>query len=566
MRKYFQIFYNYFLILPKKFKIRFYILILFLFFNSILEFLSIFSIIPVVENFVDTSKYTSKFKFLLFETKDENILFVLLGIVVFIFFIKSLISLLFNFLKFRFISDLKYNLSHQLVKKYLSYDLSLFEKKQSATLIRNSESEASIFSNNVTDGIINIFNNVLLIISLCLLIVLIEPKAFIFSLSALGISFFIYNSLTKKKLNDYGNIRIIAEKNRIKVIQEIFRNFKEILIFNKKKYFNNYYSRELKKSVDVEFGYNFISTSAKPVIEFLAIIGLIVFIYASLITSNNYSEIIVELSVVAACAFKILPSINSIMVNWIAIKYYHSTLRILKEELSEDILLNKEYESLNITKNIELKNINFSHNSHKVILNNINLKIHKNEILGICGQTGSGKTTLVDVICGFRNPNSGSIFFDDKGLNMAGKYLLDTSYVSQGISLLEGSIKNNIAFGIELNKIDERRVEKALEEAKALDFTNQLKESVNSNLYEMASNLSGGQKQRFSIARAYYHDSDIIIMDEPTSALDPSTIAELTSILKDKGKTVIIISHDKHTLGICNTIYMIQDKTLIKIK
>ena len=540
MRKYFQIFNNYFLILPKKFKIRFYILILFLFFNSILEFL--------------------------FETKDENILFVLLGIVVFIFFIKSLISLLFNFFKFRFISDLKYNLSHQLVKKYLSYDLSLFEKKQSATLIRNSESESGIFSNNITDGIINIFNNVLLIISLCLLIVLIEPKAFIFSLSALGVSFFIYNSLTKKKLNDYGNIRIIAEKNRIKAIQEIFRNFKEILIFNKKKYFNDYYSGELKKSVDVEFGYNFISTSAKPVIEFLAIIGLIVFIYASLITSNNYSEIVVELSVVAACAFKILPSINSIMVNWIAIKYYHSTLRILKEELSEDILLNKEYESLNIAKNIELKNINFSHNSQTVILNNVNLKIHKNEILGICGQTGSGKTTLVDVICGFRNPNSGSIFFDDKDLNMVGKYLLDTSYVSQDISLLEGSIKNNIAFGIEQNKIDERSVEKALEEAKALDFTNQLKERVNSNLYEMASNLSGGQKQRFSIARAYYHDSDIIIMDEPTSALDPSTVAELTSILKDKGKTVIIISHDKHTLGICNTIYMIQDKTLIKIK
>ena len=385
-------------------------------------------------------------------------------------------------------------------------------------------------------------------------------------MSALGVSFFIYNSLTKKKLNDYGNIRIIAEKNRIKAIQEIFRNFKEILIFNKKKYFNDYYSGELKKSVDVEFGYNFISTSAKPVIEFLAIIGLIVFIYASLITSNNYSEIVVELSVVAACAFKILPSINSIMVNWIAIKYYHSTLRILKEELSEDILLNKEYESLNIAKNIELKNINFSHNSQTVILNNVNLKIHKNEILGICGQTGSGKTTLVDVICGFRNPNSGSIFFDDKDLNMVGKYLLDTSYVSQDISLLEGSIKNNIAFGIEQNKIDERSVEKALEEAKALDFTNQLKERVNSNLYEMASNLSGGQKQRFSIARAYYHDSDIIIMDEPTSALDPSTVAELTSILKDKGKTVIIISHDKHTLGICNTIYMIQDKTLIKIK
>lgn len=566
MDQYFKIFQDYFLVLPKRFKKKFLVLSFFFFLISLLEFVSIFSLIPILESFTDTNKFTKKLDFLHTYTNSENSLYILFAIFFSIFAFKSLINLIFNYFKFKFIADLKYYLSDQLVKKYLSYDLSLFEKQKSAVLIRNSESETSIFSNSVTDGVIQILNNILIIISLCLLVIIIEPKAFLFSVFVFGLCFFIYYFFTNKRLNEYGNIRVATEKNRIKSIQEIFRNFKEIKIFNKIKYFHNYYAGELKKTARIDFSFLFISSSSKPIIEFLAIFALIIFVLINLLSANNYSEILVELSILAACSFKILPSANAIIVHWISIKFYHPNLLILKKELNENFYFNPN-KSLNLfKKNMELKNIKFAHDEKNLILNNLNLKIEKNDILGICGETGSGKSTLVDIICGFRYPNSGSIFFDENNVNLAGTHLLNTSYVSQNISLIEGSIKENIAFGVNKEKIDDSMIIQSLKDAKIYDFVNQLPDKLNSNLFELASNLSGGQKQRFSIARAYYFAADIIIMDEPTSALDPRTIKDLIDILKNKGKTVIIISHDEHTLDICNKIFKIEKKSLKQLK
>ena len=207
-------------------------------------------------------------------------------------------------------------------------------------------------------------------------------------------------------------------------------------------------------------------------------------------------------------------------------------------------------------------------NSNSDVLNSVNLKIKKFEKIGIYGKSGSGKTTFVDLLIGLFNPTNGCIFIDNKELNniTRSSWINKVGYVPQKIYLIDDSIKKNIAFGFNENKVNDRQVVDAAKKSNSLEFIEKLSEGFETRIGENGAKVSGGQAQRIAIARCFYKNADLIIFDEPTSALDEISENEIMSTISKLNSTVVIISHNKELLQFCDKIYELKDKNLNLIK
>jgi ABC-type multidrug transport system fused ATPase/permease subunit len=220
-------------------------------------------------------------------------------------------------------------------------------------------------------------------------------------------------------------------------------------------------------------------------------------------------------------------------------------------------------------KNIRLENIIFSYpNKEKSTINNQSLTIELNTSIALVGETGCGKTTFIDIILGLLEPKSGKIFIDDIEINDKNRknWQKNLGYVPQSIYLTDDTIRNNIAFGVDPNKIDDNAVIKAADIARLHNFvTEELEKGYDTIIGERGVRLSGGQRQRIGIARAVYHDPSVLILDEATSALDGLTEGAIMDAIRALGhkKTIIIIAHRITTVRNCDVIYMMDKGTIV---
>ncbi len=301
-------------------------------------------------------------------------------------------------------------------------------------------------------------------------------------------------------------------------------------------------------------------------LELLSVISLVVFIYLLLLNNQELDSIMITLGVFVGATFRLLPSINRILSSLQNIKYYKSSLDIISFELegAEKEIKNKELDAniIYFNKSLELKDISFCYEENKPILDKINLKIDKGDLVGIIGQSGAGKTTLINIIVGLLAKDSGKIFLDDKQLGKANINLWrnKVGYVPQDVYLTDDTIENNIAFGIEKNKINSKNIENAIEQSQLKTFIDQLPNGKNTIVGERGVQISGGQRQRIGIARALYNDAELLILDEATSALDVETESQfIEAVLNLKGnKTVLIITHRLSTIENCDKIFKIE--------
>ena len=267
-----------------------------------------------------------------------------------------------------------------------------------------------------------------------------------------------------------------------------------------------------------------------------------------------------------------IPSLNRIIGAFQSIKFYKPSVDIIFNEIN-----NLEYFHYDIDnetkfefeKDIKIKNLSFNFDGSPNILKEVNLEIKKGQTIGIVGESGSGKSTLIDLIIGLHHPISGEIIIDGvPGRQLGELWRRKIGYVSQTIYLTDSTIKNNIAFGISNDKIDDDRVKDVLNKVKLETFIKSLNKGFNTRVGERGIQISGGQKQRIGIARALYNDPEILILDEATSALDTETEKGIiNSISELKGDmTIIMIAHRLTTLSDCDIIYKIQNGNILKSK
>lgn len=391
-----------------------------------------------------------------------------------------------------------------------------------------------------------------------------------------GIIFILYFFFIGNRSKKIGNIRAENDKVIIKWVNQALYGYKELVLGNKINKFLSKFSSFSSNALKASRNFQIFSQMPRFIMEFVIIFILISIIFYQISFSENPSQILVTLGVFAGAAFKLLPSVNRIIYSYQAIQYSTKSCDIIIREFKnfEKYSINKKFEKtkdkkINFENEIQLKNISFSYDvTDSQILNNLNLNITKGEVVGIIGKSGSGKSTLVNIILGLLKPNSGTYLIDNVPSN---EYSFETKsqlfgYVSQDVYLINDSIKNNIAFGDFDDEFKKENLVEAIKLSSLDEYVLSLKDKENSIVGERGITLSGGQRQRVSIARALYNKPEILVFDEATSSLDINTensIINEISKLKNK-KTILIITHRESILSICDNVYKLENKRLIK--
>ena len=560
--------------LSNKEKINFFLIVFFAIIQAFLELISIAAVIPFITFLLkpeelNNYQFFSDFLYSINFLEHENFIVVLCLVFCAIFLIKNIFIVLINKKTFEFIFKFRTSLHIDLLNKVLHQNY-LFFVNQGFSKINNILSEEiNNYSVNTVKPTINLFREIIICIGLFLLVTYtghLENLIFI-------IPFLIILILKKinRSIQDWSKTRIQNKENLVKLKYGLIHGVKEILISgritNLIKHFNkNYISLQ---GIDIKN--NTISTYPKALLEQTVIFIFILIIIFMNSSGDNFDDTIIILGFYLAVSYRLLPAINNIAVSNQQLKFGKpSHDKILEYFLLEkkNIFFDKSKENvLDFNDNIKLENIFFSYKNDN-LFESLNLRIDKNEIIGIYGESGTGKSTLLNILVNLIKPQKGNIYLDDKLISdkfNIRKYQNLFSIVTQESFLINETILENIV--IDKNNFDRKKLEESLKFASLNETINSLESGLNTRVGMALKKLSSGQKQRIAIARAYYSDREILVLDEATNALDEKNekkIFENIQKLKNQ-KTVIIISHKTENLKICDKVYFVNEKK-IKLK
>lgn len=423
----------------------------------------------------------------------------------------------------------------------------------------------------VLEGVLQIMSEGVICLILAILLVVASPimTLFLFVLLAAVDGFYLIHS--RKKAKKLGEEQLKEATEEARVLLDSFSSIKELKVLGREKYFIKRYSEQRKRLARTGKGNQMLVILPRPLTETICICGVMAILIFVSLRGGNVADMIPVLAVFAVAAFRMLPSVGKINGFISNMTYGMPALNDLYSKMGEIEELRKaqglkksdEGETeLKFEKEMELKNVTFLYKTGRKILDEVTLKIKKGETVGIIGGSGAGKTTLVDVIMGLLVPEKGKVLSDGTDIQGAmRKWHSFIGYVPQTIYLSNATVRENVAFGIEPDRIDDEKVEKALKMAQAWSFVQDMPEKTDTFIGDRGMRISGGQRQRIGIARALYMEPQILVFDEATASLDGETekaLMDSISSLKG-GHTMIIIAHRLETLKDCNKIYEVKD-------
>ena len=384
----------------------------------------------------------------------------------------------------------------------------------------------------------------------------------------------IIKGILKPIMNKAGEENQDYYSGLYKWIDQSVMGIKEIKIACKENYFINEYAKCGAGYVNAVQRYNLYNATPRLLIESVAMAGMILYVMFQILRGTQVTDIVPQMGALAVAAMRLIPCANRVNNYLTSIAYFEPFFMgvsdNLKEEIrdeninyDEEVYKKKiDVEKLKISDRIELKDIVYKYpNTDVYIFNHANMEIPVGQAVGIVGTSGAGKTTVVDILLGLLQLQSGKILAD--GVEVREHYqswLKNIGYIPQTIFMIDSTIRKNVAFGYADEDIDDEKVWRALKEAQLDEFVKGLKEGLDTKIGERGIRISGGQRQRIGIARALFEDPEVLVLDEATSALDNETEAAIMdSINRLHGKkTLIIIAHRLQTIEKCDMVYRVE--------
>ena len=544
-------------------------LLLFTVIGMVLETLGIGAILPVLSSLTQSPESSENFFLDVIRNSfniqsDRSLILLMLFGLFCIYLLKSLFLLFLTFYQSKYIFGIQEKLSYQFFKGYLSESYEFHLSRNSSDLIRNSLSEVTQFTGAISNTL-SIFSELLVLLGITLLLLFIEPSATIIVIATMILLGSIYLFFTKGKSERWGNERMFHDGKRIQHLQQGLSGIKEVKISGREQNFLEIYSTHNSGSANNNRKQAIIVGLPRIFIEFAAISGIVLFIFVYAFDQKEIQQVVPLLGLFGLAAFRIMPSINRIVSSMQSVRFTLPILHSLHEELvkirERPLPSHNELDQINLSSEIELKNISFSYKDSGTILQNIDMIIPAGSCVGIIGESGAGKSTLLDLLLGLNQPTSGEILIDGKKLSdNLRSWQRGIGYVPQEVFLTDDTLKRNIAFGLEEEDIDDEKIASAIKLAKLNSFVDALPNKENTTVGERGVRISGGQKQRIGIARALYENPSILVLDEATSSLDSSTEIEVMSSIKELigTKTIIIVAHRISTMADSDFLYRIE--------
>ncbi len=568
-------------IFNKKQKILSVFLCMGLFIGALLELVGVSLITELVSLITDTSRIHENPLLESFYTglslKSDREFFVVITIgLILVYLLKNIFLLWLNYLQYTFIYNNQLVISGRLIDCYLKKPYTYHLDKNSAEMVRN----VMLDSERLFQMLLSVFSllsEFLICVLLCIYLLIVDPFITMSVVLILAVFTGLYMLLFKNKAKEYGKINQEYDGKMHQSINQALGAVKDIKILHREKYFVNSFTDYGKKKMTAVRNNNVLGNVPKYVIETVCVAAILTVLLIKLKGGNDLGSMIPQLAAFALAAFKLLPSASKINNYANLIIFLKPSVDLIYRDIrdTEDM---KDYEITDVSskeqedevKTIDVIDLSYRYpHTQKDVLKDVNVSIPIGCAVGIVGQSGAGKSTLADLILGILTPTQGRIMYGSMDVHKNPiKWSKKLAYIPQSIYLSDEAIRNNVAFGIDEDKIDDEKVWEALKEAQLYDFVRSLPQGLDTMVGERGVRLSGGQRQRIGIARALYDDPKILVLDEATSALDNDTesaVMEAIDSLMGR-KTLIIIAHRLSTIDNCQIIYRVEDGKVIKTK
>lgn len=493
-----------------------------------------------------------------------------------IFFVKTIINICISWRENKYIFTTKAEISQTFFKGYIYLPRIFHLRSNTSEVIKNLTTEMDYFIGALLAVSIIVMESIVLI-GLIVFLLFINYKIAIISLCLLVIFSLLINFVNSKAILEMGKKRIRYMQKRLQHIIEGLSGSKIFEITSSQNKLIDDFNVYNDGLADINTNVTFRSVIPKPLFELFILTITVIFLFFFLQESSQLKIVLPTLGVFLSAAYRLVPSFGKIMSQIQRFQYFIPAAKKLANDIDKfNVPKQTNYvtKKLEFKKSIKFNDVNFSYYKNdnlekNLTFKNLNLEIKKNSKIGIIGQSGSGKSTFLDILMGLLEPQKGNIFIDETSIqSIKNSWQKIIGCVPQEVFILDNTLKQNIAFGLEEKDIDLAKVNSAIKLANLDDLKNSLKFGIETLVGEKGSRLSGGQRQRIGIARALYNDPEILIFDEATNALDAKTEKEIIKEIFDKSlnKTIIFVSHNKENHKFCDSIYEVKNKTLINSK
>lgn len=556
-----------------------------IFIGGLLETLGVSAMIPVVQALLAPEElvaYVQKYAVLqdlcdaLHITTSGQITMALLYGMMAIYVIKNLYILLLTYTQNTFITKNRNRMISRVMAEFLNRPYEKYLGADIPTVFRITDSDIpQTFS--LILAMLQLASEVVVSCLIFAVLLLSDVAMTLFILAVFGILTLFILKVFKPKLNQIGAKNQAIQSRIAKWRIQATYGLKDVKVLNREEFYVRNYYETGKVGADVARNYAVLNNTPRLLIETVFIVSILGFLVVYINGGGDITAIVTTISAFGVAAIRVLPSVNRINTYITEIAYTQPSLDFVYENLQEgmktDAMLaarraNSQKEKLKLDDRIELNHVSFHYpDSDKNIFEDAHMIVPKGKSVGIIGASGAGKSTIVDILLGLLHTQEGTITCD--GVDIFKNYeswLAQIGYIPQSIYLVDESIRDNIAFGIDADRIDEKRIWEVLEEAQLKEFVEELPQGLDTTIGDRGVRLSGGQRQRIGIARALYNDPEILVFDEATSALDNDTEAAVMEAINSfhGRKTMVIIAHRLNTIAKCDQIYKVENMKLVE--
>ena len=488
------------------------------------------------------------------------------------FIAKGVLTTLINYIKVRFVQFKFRELSQRLFSLYMQAPYSFHLGRNSSELLRNVNHETHVIIHNVFIPLLSMALDGISLLFIMAMLIAVEPLFSLIALGGLGGLSWLFMRVIKKRTERFGKDELLQRKVSNKIVMEGIAGLKDIRVLGRERDFLKQYSVSLKRKSDAQFFRVFIQSLQRPVFETITVMGVLGLALALTIRNESMESIIATLALFAAATYRLMPIFRDLITHLTNLRFSIYSVDPVFEDLEELKGVQEASDSdtgihLPFERDIVFEGVTYMYpNSQEQALHGVSLHIPRGKAVALVGESGAGKTTLVDALLGLLEIQKGSIRVDGVDIfSDTRAWQRNIGYIPQFIYLLDDTLIANVALGLRDKDIEMDKFRRAVEAAQLDELIERLPEKEQTMLGERGVRLSGGQRQRVGIARALYHDPQLLIMDEGTSALDNITekyIIEAIERLRGD-RTVVLIAHRLTTVMNCDMIYFMENGRII---
>jgi ABC-type multidrug transport system fused ATPase/permease subunit len=530
-----------------------------------LETISLGIVVPII-GILTQDDYQQKYPFIVDifgNLSREELISAVMVAMVLIYVVRSLFLFWSLWIQKGFSASVSGRLSQSLFSIYLRQPYMFHLQRNSSTLMRNAKNATSVVTCGV-DPFLVLLTDGLVAIAMFALLIAVEPVGTLAVLLVFGLSTFVFQRTTRRRIDNWGYQVDYHETKILQHLQEGFGGAKDVKVLGRENEFLSQHEKHLGESIRINRIYNVILTLPRSFMEIITIVGLCLLVVSMVVRGRELADIVPILGLFAAAAFRVMPSINRLLMATQTLIFNRSIIAsVYKDFLLDSPDSTSTGSGTKFATQLELTDVSFKYpTAANASLQNVSLVVKRGEAVGFVGPSGAGKSTLVDVILGLFAPTSGVVKVDGQDVQQnLRNWQNQIGYVPQAIYLTDDTLRRNVAFGLNDENIDDNLVHNAIRLAQLEEFVATLPEKLETVVGERGVRLSGGQRQRIGIARALYHNPSVLVLDEATSSLDTPTehgVMQAVQALQGS-KTVLIVAHRLSTVEYCDRLYKIEN-------